>query len=345
MWVTAPCSVDAFWAASLMGMIHRSVSAVNPQVRRIAVTAPKEPETGYAPLISWRFCGSDYRPRSIRESEIQGLVRHLNWCASTAGGTGKQPGGTDLLMQIASSPGIQWEAVCAFVRHAAKQGFLTCSVEEALSTLTRIDRAKQPAWACERGLTRWKATKTLVDYGLLDEFVGRQRPLRPVGSTASLEEIRMFVAAACRLSPEDLTGSDRHAHIMHARHLAAAVMRRTTSRTLMEIGECLGQRDHATILNGLDRIEKWRRLDPMHSWLVESFAQIADNLGILKVTALRRMAVQQLEREFQGLNKLCPNGEAVLYDKRGLAREDSVAQNSGDNVIAVQFGATSKSAR
>ena len=331
MWVVLPNSVDAFWAASLMTLMHRKIPAVEPRVRRIAITAPKEPVTGYAPLVSWRFFGSDNRAKSIRDSEMLGFVRHLSWCASGAPGQrgiGRQ--GMDLLMHVACSPGIQWEAVHGLVLHASRQGYLTCGPDEALSQLAASQHARQPAWTGEHVLTRWKAVKTLVDLELLSGFVGGQRPLRPVGSTVNLNDIRRFVATACQLDPAGLAGPDRRANILHARYLAASVMRRVTSRSLFEIGRCLGGRDHATIINGLDRIEEWRRLDPMHAWMVESFAQIADNMGILKVPALRQIATQQLAADFQGLDRSCPQ-------KKGLsasARRERAAEEGSGNVIA-----------
>ena len=333
MWVLFPSAVDAFWAASLMQSIHRAIVTTNPQISRIAISSPKAPATGYAPLISWRFGASDYRLRSIRESETQAFVRHLNWCASTACKELRHSGGTKLLQCSSLSQGLQWEATSAFVHFAAEQGFLTCPAEYALRTLTETDRAKQPVWACARGLTRWKALKTLVDHGVLVDFVGRQRPIRPHGSTPTLQEILSFVAAAFNLSPSDLTGGDRRAHVMHARQCAAGVMRRATSRSLMEIGECLGGRDHATVINSLERIEKWRRLDPMHSWLVESFAQVADNVGLLKTHDFRQKAQRQLEKGFQSLN------ESVSPGPKGT---NSIQLSRNGNVITVPFESINK---
>ena len=342
MWVVLPNSVDAFWAASLMTLIHRKIPAVEPRVCRVAITAPKEPVTGYAPLVSWRFYGSDNRAKTIRDSEIQGFLRHLSWCASGASeqrGAGRED--IDLLMHTASSPGIQWEAVHALVHHASRQGYLMCSPDEALSQLAAAEHARQPEWTGTHVLTRWKAVKTLVDLELLDGFVGGQRPLRPVGSTVHLNAVRSFVATACQLEPADLTGPDRRANILHGRYLAAAVMRRVTSRSLFEIGRCLGGRDHATIINGLDRIEEWRRLDPMHAWMIETFAQIADNMGILKVPALRQMATRQLAAEFQGLDTTSPRKEGLTSG----ARRNNAIGDEASNVISLPLRSMQKPIR
>ncbi|MCY4326386.1 MAG: hypothetical protein OXC53_02175 [Rhodobacteraceae bacterium] len=334
MWVILPSPIDAFWAASLMGLAHRCVLAVDSRVQRIAVTAPKEQRTGYAPLISWRSLRSDPRVRSIRQSELQTLVRHLAWCASITNRTDEQAGVTvDLLMHLSSSPGLQWEAICSLIHHASRQGFLTCSANEALNALTGKERARQPDWTDKHGMTRWQAIKTLVDYGLLADFVGRQRALRPTGSSAQLGEIQEFIANACCLTVDDLSGGDRHAHIMHARHLAAAVMRRATSRTLIEIGQTLGQRDHATIINGLERIEKWRCLDPIHAWLVETLSQIADNMGLLKVSALRQEATAQLSQGYHQLPSL-PAEKTAHHTRPGPGYgEHPAPQNKADTAL------------
>ena len=36
----------------------------------------------------------------------------------------------------------------------------------------------------------------------------------------------------------------------------------------------------------------------MHSWIIETLAQIADNLGIGKMPTLRKVAEQQLKEQF-----------------------------------------------
>ncbi len=295
VWVILPSAIDALWAASMMGQFNRTVSAVAPEIRHLVVMAPKQVESGYAPMVSWRFGQSDYRPRTIRKSERQAFIHYLNWCAAKCSTSIKGHSGTKLLLYLATSRALHWEAINAFINHASAQQFLTCSVSKGLSEVIIEDGACQPDWACPGGVTRWQATKTLVENGWIEDFVGRQRPLRPPLSTATLIEIRNFVAKAFQLTPEDLTGESRHAHIMHARQMSAAVMRRVTSRTLAEIGDCLGGRDHSTVMNGLERIENWKRTDSMHNWIVESFAQVADNMGILKVPSFHKMAVEQLK--------------------------------------------------
>lgn len=307
LWLILPSAIDAFWAASLIGQIDQTIIQLNGDIRRISVTAPTHPKSGYAPLISGQVGEREFHHRIVSESEYQGFIRYLNWCASDACPAINQTGGMRLLMHLANSSSLQWETVDALVKFAAQQKFLTCSVDDAFCALTSQERASQPLWACPNGITRWQATKTLVEEGYLVDFLGRQRPLRPFHSTATLAEIRAFVANAFRLTSDDIAGSCRQAHIMHARQIAAAVMRRVTSRTLVEIGMSLGGRDHTTVMNGLERIEKWRRFDPMHAGIVESFAQVADNMGILKMPALRKLAIQQMKLHNQAPHSN-PNG-------------------------------------
>ena len=345
MWVIAPNAIDAFWAASLMGLFHKHVVAANRRIGRIAITAQKEPVSGYAPLISWRFYGSDNRPKTIRDSELHGFVRYLHWCAAAGSKVrGLEKHGTEMLMHIAKSPSIQWEAVHGLAHHAERQGYLTCTAEEALVELAGQPGSVQPKWTGEKTLTRWKAIKTLVDRHLLDGFIGGQQPLRPAGSAARLEDILGFIAAAYRYSTDDLAGPRRQAELMHARYVAAAVMRRATSRSLVEIGRCLGGRDHATIINGLDNIERWRRLDPMHSWIIETLAQIADNLGIEKMPTLRKVAEQQLKEQFtpaHGKNEALPSQFGPKRLGIGSAAPAASAGKT-NKVITVSFGATQR---
>ncbi|MCY3878939.1 MAG: hypothetical protein OXF74_07145 [Rhodobacteraceae bacterium] len=330
MWVIAPNPFDAFWAASLMGLFHRCVAAIEPRIARLVVTARKEPETGYTPLISWRFFGADTRSKTIRESELQGFARHMRWCAASAMDSHSKRGiSTDLLMHTTNSPGIQWEAVEALVCHASRQSYLKCGVEEALSVLADPDDPLEADATGAAAVTRWKAIKRLVTKDRLDGFVGGQRPLRPPGSTARLDEIREMVAMLCGLTAGQLAGRDRQAPIMHARYLAAAIMRRATSRSLLEIGAALGNRDHATIINGLERIEKWRRLDPFYAGMIEQLAQIADDMGILMVPRLREAATRKLRAEYEQLEKSSPDRPVP----------QSRTHSGEGNVITVPFGA------
>lgn len=310
LWIILPSAIDAFWAASLIRHVDETMTRLNGDIRRISVTAPTHPKSGYAPLISSQVSEREFPHRIFSESEYQGFIRYLNWCASDACPAINQTGGMRLLMHLANSSSLQWETVNAFVKFAARQKFLTCSVDDALGALTSQERASHPLWACPNGITRWQAIKTLVEEGYLVDFVGRQRPLRPFHSTATLVEIRALVANAFQLTSDDILGASRQAHIMHARQIAAAVMRRVTSRTLVEIGGSLGGRDHSTVMNSLERIEKWKQLDPMHAGIVESFAQIADNMGILKVSALRKLAIQQMKRHPQDLHSN-PNDPSI----------------------------------
>ena len=333
VWVVVTSAVDVIWAASLMGLVHRSLAAEFTQIKHIVVTAPRVLSNGYIPFISWRFSRLDNRPKSIRKSELNGFIHHLHWCAAGSLRPSNLGATNDLLITIANSPSIQWEAISRLVNHLSSQGFLLTTTEQALGTLTRSDCVRHPTWANKDGITRWKAIKSLIEFGMIDDFVGRQRPLRPVGSTASLAEVRAFIAAAFNLTPEDLKGEDRRAHIMHARHMAAAIMRRVTSRSLIEIGTSLGNRDHATIINGLERIEKWRRSDPMHSWLVESFAQIADNLGIIKISALRQRAKYKLKNAICNVDQQSIAVEIRHDNESGDGQETLPVHQNKDNVI------------
>jgi chromosomal replication initiator protein len=64
------------------------------------------------------------------------------------------------------------------------------------------------------------------------------------------------VCNACDISEKDLLGQSRKREVVRPRHIAMYLLREETESSLMEIGRTLGGRDHTTVLNGVERIEK-----------------------------------------------------------------------------------------
>jgi chromosomal replication initiator protein len=77
-------------------------------------------------------------------------------------------------------------------------------------------------------------------------------PATPPTLDAVIEAVclRTGVAAA------DLRGRSRNRAATYARHLAMYVLREDARKSVAEIGRALGNRDHSTVLGGLDRIAK-----------------------------------------------------------------------------------------
>ena len=70
------------------------------------------------------------------------------------------------------------------------------------------------------------------------------------------EYIISMVAEHFDVSVEDLYGNKRNSKIVMPRQIAMYLCREIISTPLKSIGKCLGNRDHTTIMHGIDKIEK-----------------------------------------------------------------------------------------
>ena len=64
-----------------------------------------------------------------------------------------------------------------------------------------------------------------------------------------------MVAEHFDVSVDDLYGNKRNSKIVMPRQIAMYLCREIISTPLKSIGKCLGNRDHTTIMHGIDKIE------------------------------------------------------------------------------------------
>lgn len=96
-----------------------------------------------------------------------------------------------------------------------------------------------------------KVTREIIERALSPLAPVPQREETP---TPSPDEI---VAAVCRRTgaqPGDLRGRSRSRDVAYARHLAMYVLKEDGRKSVAEIGRLLGNRDHSTVLAGIQRI-------------------------------------------------------------------------------------------
>jgi chromosomal replication initiator protein len=72
----------------------------------------------------------------------------------------------------------------------------------------------------------------------------------------SPEKILDTVAEYFNLSPAQVCGKARDKSLVHARHIAMYLLRDEAQRPLTEVGRILGNRDHSTILHGLNKVHE-----------------------------------------------------------------------------------------
>ena len=294
-WVVADNAVNSLWAGSTLSEFYMSAIVACPQLSRIIFTCPTDGRTGYAPRLVWKSRGNQSGDRRSLASEFRDLDISLHSAAlESAQVRSETPSNLNILLQIGRSPAVQWDAIEQFVKHVSAQNYLDCSADEALRILD-LSRTLMPCLPDGSGvLTRWRAIKMLAEKGWLNGHVAGQRPLRPHGTAATPAEIFGLVSAAFGSSMTELAGPRRLTSLIHQRYFGAAIIRRATSRTLVEIGSILGGRDHATVINGLDRIDSWNEIDPVHGRLLNMFVQLADNLGIMKHKEFRLKAAAEI---------------------------------------------------
>jgi len=70
------------------------------------------------------------------------------------------------------------------------------------------------------------------------------------------ELILKNVSEHMNVSIEDLKSNKRNKEIADARHIYMYICRKITDKSLVAIGEVVGGRDHATVFNGIKRVEK-----------------------------------------------------------------------------------------
>ncbi|MBP5405875.1 chromosomal replication initiator protein DnaA [bacterium] len=74
--------------------------------------------------------------------------------------------------------------------------------------------------------------------------------------TAGIDDIIKIVAGNTFIKPSEITSKKRTKQISMSRQIAMYISRKYTSKTLEEIGESFGGRDHSTVKNSIDNVEK-----------------------------------------------------------------------------------------
>lgn len=97
----------------------------------------------------------------------------------------------------------------------------------------------------------------------------------PVQRYPSVKDIINVVANYYGFTKIDLISARRKYDITHARHVAMYLARQLTPRSMPQIGKALGNRDHTTILHGVQKIERLIASDP-DSELARDIAAIRD---------------------------------------------------------------------
>lgn len=90
----------------------------------------------------------------------------------------------------------------------------------------------------------------------------------------SIDKIKMAVADYYKISTSQLSASIRVSNISNARHIAMYLCRSLLDVPFIKIGEEFGGRDHSTVINACEKVEKLLKTDP-------NFKQAVEDIKIL----------------------------------------------------------------
>ena len=76
-----------------------------------------------------------------------------------------------------------------------------------------------------------------------------------------MENIQKTVADFFKMKVAEMYGKRRHAHIVLPRQIAMYLAKELTQKSLPEIGEAFGGRDHTTVLHAMRKIAEQRQHD------------------------------------------------------------------------------------
>lgn len=85
--------------------------------------------------------------------------------------------------------------------------------------------------------------------------------LRVANSLASIEKIQKTVADFYKIGVADIYSKSRRANLVRARHVAMYLSKELTRKSLPEIGQSFGGRDHSTVHHAIERIKECRLND------------------------------------------------------------------------------------
>ena len=82
-----------------------------------------------------------------------------------------------------------------------------------------------------------------------------------------------------RLEEDQVKGQSRSRDCLNGRQVAMYLIRRMTSLSLDDTGKIFGGRDHSTVLNSINKVEKKMQSDPIYS---ETIKDIITNINSTK---------------------------------------------------------------
>lgn len=121
----------------------------------------------------------------------------------------------------------------------------------------------------------FKKQSKIIDLDLAQEALKGLVINQNTNSNAlTIDKIKMAVADYYKISTSQLSASIRVSNISNARHIAMYLCRSLLDVPFIKIGDEFGGRDHSTVINACEKVEKLLKTDP-------NFKQAIDDIKIL----------------------------------------------------------------
>lgn len=121
----------------------------------------------------------------------------------------------------------------------------------------------------------FKKQSKIIDLDLAQEALKGLVVSQPANSNAlTIDKIKMAVADYYKISTSQLSASIRVSNISNARHIAMFLCRSLLDVPFIKIGDEFGGRDHSTVINACEKVEKLLKTDP-------NFKQAIEDIKIL----------------------------------------------------------------
>lgn len=147
----------------------------------------------------------------------------------------------------------------AILRAKAEQQHAVALPDSALVQIA--ERCCPTVRELEGYLNRVVAYAPLVGGAITEDVVARalsplaaQSPSRDAGASIAPDAVLDAVAQHRAVTRGDLAGRSRNREVAYARHLAMYLLKEDARLTVAQIGRLLGNRDHSTVLAGIQRI-------------------------------------------------------------------------------------------
>ena len=121
----------------------------------------------------------------------------------------------------------------------------------------------------------FKKQSKIIDLDLAQEALKGLVVTQTNNSNAlTIDKVKMAVSDYYKISTSQLSASIRVSNISNARHIAMFLCRNLLDVPFIKIGEEFGGRDHSTVINACEKVEKLLKTDP-------NFKQAIEDIKIL----------------------------------------------------------------